>query len=113
MKRVFGRAAVLTLLALSAPAAYATTATSMSSFEGEEEPTDRVTSSGSVTGGDTFDNMTSPSSGNFRFHLRFSSSVWDGDRSTGNTDRQRAEVKGLGVHQKNNETFDYSETWRS
>jgi len=113
MKNFWKTAFVVALLAPCAPVAYATTATSMSSFEGEEEPTDRVSSNGSVTGGDTFDNMTSPSSGNFKFYLRFSSSVWDGDRSTGNTDRQRAEVKGLGVHQKNNETFDYSETWRT
>jgi hypothetical protein len=91
----------------------ATTATSFSSFEGEEEPTDVVHSSGSITAGDTFDNMTSPGSGDFKFYLRFNSSSWDGDRSTGNTDRQRAEQKGLGVHQLPNETFDYSHTWKT
>jgi len=113
MKRMLTMFAVVGVWAVVAPAAYATTATSMSSFEGEEEPTDRVFANGSITTGDSYDNMTSPSSGNFRFYLRFNSTWWDGDRSTGNTDRQRAEVKGLGVHQKNGETFDYSETWRS
>jgi len=105
--------AAVAMAATFAQPVLATTATSMSSFEGEEEPTDIVHSNGSITAGDTFDNMTSPSSGTFRFYLRFNSSQWDGDRSTGNTDRQRAEVKGLGVHQKNGETFDYSETWKT
>jgi hypothetical protein len=114
MRKKFGAIwAVGAMVWLGAPSLYATTATSMSSFEGEEEPTDIVHSDGSITTGDSFDNMTSPSSGVFRFYLRFSSSQWDGDRSTGNTDRQRAEVKGLGTHQKNGETFDYSETWKT
>jgi hypothetical protein len=108
--RVFG--AVVFAAGMARPV-LATTATSMSSFEGEEEPTDIVHSNGSITGGDSFDNMTNPASGDFKFYLRFNSSWWDGDRSTGNTDRQRAEVKGLGVHQKNGETFDYSETWKT
>jgi hypothetical protein len=76
----------------------------MSSFEGSEEPTvlyypatDRFTN-------DSYVNMTSPSPGLFRFTLRYrvkTDGWWDGDRNTDSTDRQRAEVKGLGVHQKN------------
>jgi hypothetical protein len=108
--QVFGVAVLATGLARPV---LATTATSFSSFEGEEEPTDIVHSDGSISGGDSFDNMTSPGSGDFKFYLRFNSSQWDGDRSTGNTDRQRAEQKGLGVHQLPNETFDYSHTWKT
>jgi hypothetical protein len=92
---------------------WATTATTFSSFEGQEEPTDRVSADGTITPDDTYDNMTSPSSGTFRFYLRFNSSVWDGDRSTGNTDRQRAEVKGLGARQKPTDTYEYSHTWKT
>lgn len=97
---------------LSSPA-FAVTASSFSSFEGEEEPTDRIYSNGSITTGDTYDNMTSPASGVFRFYLRFSSTVWDGDRNTGSRDRQRAEVKGLGARQYPSETFDYDHTWKT
>jgi len=98
--------------AFSTPA-FAVTATSFGSFEGEEEPTDRVYASGSVSTGDTYDNMTSPSSGVFRFYLRFNSTWWDGDRNTGSKDRQRAEVKGLGARQYHNETYDYSQRWKT
>jgi len=69
-------------------------------------------SSGSFTN-DSYDNMTNPSSGTFRFVLRFNSSQWDGDRNTSNDDRQRAEVKGLGSHQKTGETFEYGHTWKT
>ena len=60
----------LVLGALPLPA-LATTATSLSSFEGIEEPTDRVSQSLVVTPGDTYDNITEPSSGTFRFELRY------------------------------------------
>jgi len=107
---VFG--ALVVAAGLSSPA-YATTASGFSSFEGEEEPTDKVYASGSITTGDTYDNMTSPSSGTFRFYLRFNSTWWDGDRNTGSRDRQRAEVKGLGARQYHNETYDYSQRWKT
>jgi hypothetical protein len=45
--------------------------------------------------------------------LRYRSDEWDADRDTSNTDRQRAEVKGLGAHQKTGEVFDYTTTWRT
>src|SRR5438132_9872240 len=97
--RVFQVMGAVVLAAGLARHALATTATSFSSFEGEEEPTDIVHSNLTITTGDTFDNMTSPGSGDFKFYLRFNSSWWDGDRNSGNTDRQRAEQKGLGNHQ--------------
>ena len=104
---------VLVLGAMPLPA-LATTATGFSSFEGEEEPTDRyIVSSGTIDPGDTYDNMTSPAGGTFRFELRYNSSFWDGDRSTGSTDRGRAEVKGLGARQLPGETFRYKSTWKT
>jgi len=112
-KEFWGALGALVLTAGVSSPVLATTASSFSSFEGQEEPTDRVYSSGSVTKGDTYDNMTSPASGTFKFYLRFSSSVWDGDRDTGSTDRQRAEVKGLGSRQGPNDTFDYDHTWKT
>jgi len=112
-KEFWGVLGALVLTAGVSSPALATTASSFSSFEGEEEPTDRVYSSGSVTKGDTYDNMTSPASGTFKFYLRFSSSVWDGDRDTSSTDRQRAEVKGLGSRQGTSDTFDYDHTWKT
>ena len=108
--RVLGPLAVSA--AFAAPV-FATSATSFSSFAGEEEPTVIYNaSSGSFTN-DSYDNMTNPSSGVFRFYLRYSSSSWDGDRNTTSTDRQRAEVKGLGANQLNGETFEYSHAWKT
>jgi hypothetical protein len=100
----------LAVCALTTPA-FAVTATSYSSFEGSEEPT-VIYDVQSGFRNDSYDNMTGSST--FRFTLRYrSGDWWDGDRATTLTDRQRAEVKGLGAHQKNNETFDYSQNWRT
>ena len=89
-------------------------AVSLASFEGEEEPAVVYHVASETFSGDSFDNMTEPSPGLFRFSLRYHPrDWWDGDRTTSNTDRQRAEVKGLGPHQKNGETFEYATTWRS
>lgn len=108
---VFG---ALVVAAVFSTPSFAVTATSFSSFEGEEEPSVRIYASGSSATGDTYDNMTSPSSGVFRFYLRFNSTWWDGDRtSTTTRDRQRAEVKGLGARQYHNETYDYSQRWKT
>jgi hypothetical protein len=98
--------------AFAAPA-LATSASSFSSFEGEEEPTVIYHPSTDSFTNDTYDNMTSPSSGDFKFYLRYSSSSWDGDRNTTSNDRQRAEVKGLGAHQLPNETYDYQHAWKT
>jgi hypothetical protein len=104
MKKFFGAFVLATL---------ATPAFPLGPFEGEEEPT-VIYDVQSGFRSDSYDNMTSPSSGTYRFVLRFRrGDWWDGDRNTSNTDRQRAEVKGLGSHQKTNETFDYSSAWKS
>jgi hypothetical protein len=102
---VWGAVAASVLLA---PSSFA-----LGPFEGEEEPT-VVYDVQSGFRNDSYDNMTSPSSGTYRFVLRFrKNDWWDGDRSTTNSDRQRAEVKGLGAHQKNSQTFDYSSSWKT
>jgi hypothetical protein len=98
--------------AFSAPA-LATSASSFSSFEGEEEPATIYHASSNSFTSDSYDNMTSPASGDFKFYLRYNSSAWDGDRTTTSNDRQRAEVKGLGAHQLPGETYDYSHAWKT
>ena len=114
MQRVFqGVFGALVVAGFCTPL-YATSASSFSSFEGEEEPSVRIYADGSSASSDTYDNMTNPSSGVFRFVLRFNSTWWDGDRTdTSTRDRQRAEVKGLGARQYPNETYDYSQRWKT
>ena len=92
---------------LSTPSVHATSASSLSSFEGMEEPTVIFhVSSGSFTN-DSFVNLTNVSGG-FKATLRYRKNDWfDGDRNTTNSDRQRAEVKGLGAHQNPGDTFEY------
>jgi hypothetical protein len=94
----------------------ASMATTLASFEGSEEPTVLYFPGSQSFRSDGFVNMTSPSAGLFHFELRYrykTDGWWDGDRDTTNDDRQRAEVKGLGVHQRNNQTFEYGTTWRT
>jgi hypothetical protein len=107
---------VLSLLtAVLTPAAFAsTTATSLSSFGGIEEPSAIYHASGSVTQGDTYVNITDRGSGTFRFLLRYYKGNWsDGDRNTTSTSMQRAEVKVLGARQLQGETYTYKSTWRT
>jgi hypothetical protein len=104
---------VCLLMSLVAPMSFATTATSYSSFGGVEEPTVIYHPSSDSFTDDSYDNMTSPSSGVFHMELRFSSSSWDGDRATTSTDRQRAEVRQLSTRQKNGETYEYASTWKT
>lgn len=105
MNRFLGALAVSVLFT---PAALA-----LGSFEGEEEPT-VIYDVQSGFRSDSYDNMTSPTSGTYRFFVRYRrGDWWDGDRSTTNKDRQRAEVKGLGAHQKNGEVFEYKHSWRT
>ena len=98
------------LLPLAAPAI---TATGLGSFEGIEEPLVRYTPATGAFRPDDLVNITDLGGGAFRMFLRYRSDEWDADRDTPNKDRQRAEVKGLGVHQKDGETFDYETTWRT
>ena len=88
-----------------------TTAIGLSSFEGIEEPLVQYSPGTHTFVRDNFVNITELGNDTFRMSLRYRSDVWDGDRDTPNTDRQRAEVKGLGAHQKTGETFDYATTW--
>ena len=91
----------------------ATTATSMSSFGGIEEPSAISHAGGTVTQGDTYVNITDRGSGVFRFLLRYHQGDWcDGDRDTSSTTMQRAEVKVLGPRQLRGETYVYQSTFR-
>src|SRR4051812_10484467 len=95
------------------PAANAVTATGLSSFEGIEEPLVKFFPATGKFERDAFVNITDRGGGTVRMTLRYNAEWWDGDRDTLNKDRQRAEVKGLGPHQKHGDTFDYETTWRS
>jgi len=102
---------ILALTAIVATPTFATSASSISSFEGEEEPTVIYHVSSNSFSSDSYDNMVS-ASGGLKVTLRYrANNWWDGDRNTSNSDRQRAEVKGLGTHQANGQTFDYKSTW--
>jgi hypothetical protein len=95
------------------PSALAVTATGLSSFDGLEEPLVCYHPGTRVFAPDDYVNIVDESGGAFRMHVRYHSDWWDGDRDTLNRDRQRAEVKGLGPHQKNGDTFEYATTWRT
>ena len=96
-----------------APTVRAVTATGLSSFEGIEEPSVRYSPAKDTFVHDSFVNITEAGERTFRMELRYRSDEWDGDRDTHNNDRERAEVKGLGPHQKHGDTFEYATTWRS
>src|SRR5262245_17791388 len=91
-------AALFAIALLRAPLR-ASTATGLSSFEGEEEPTVLYHPSDGSFSSDSFDNITDQGGGVIRTTLRYNPAQdwWDGDRATTNDDRQRAEVKGLGA----------------
>jgi hypothetical protein len=104
----------LALILASATSSVAATATSLSGFEGREEPTVLYHPLTNTFTPDSYANMTDQGDGTVRFELRYRpGDWWDGDRSTTNRDRQRAEVKGLGPHQKPNDTFEYITNWRT
>jgi hypothetical protein len=106
-------AAIFSALALSP--LLATTATSLSSFGGIEEPAQTYFPGTNTFQSDSFVNITDLGGGVFQMKLRYNSSGtmwWDGDRTTGNTDRQRAEVKTLGANQLIHQTFDYTTNWK-
>ena len=90
----------------------------LGSMEGIEEPNVRwiVARQGVVPDYDT--NITDRGHGALRMMLRYraadpSGGWWDGDQRTDRHDRQRAEVKGLGPHQKEGETYEYGTTFRT
>lgn len=98
---------------LSLPAHAVITATELGSFEGIEEPLVRYAPAIQMFVRDDFANITEVGDRTFRMRVRYTSQQWDADRDTQNKDRQRAEVKGLGPHQKLGDTFEYATTWRS
>ncbi|HTB80803.1 MAG TPA: HYR domain-containing protein [Opitutaceae bacterium] len=91
----------------------ATTATSLSSFGGEEEPAVIYFPDTHTFVSDSYVNITDLGGGVFQMLLRYSPTQWDGDRTTSNTDRGRAEIKTLGAHQFIHDTFEYATTWRT
>ena len=62
---------------------------------------------------DKFTNITDAGERTVRMTLRYTPEWWDGDRSNEDKSRQRAEVKGIGPHQKTGDTFEFSTTWRT
>jgi hypothetical protein len=112
MKKLLPICGALTLGALVSTS-FATSASSLSSFGGIEEPAVIYVVSSKSFKSDSFKNITEPSSGTFQMYLRFNKSQWDGDRTTTSDDRQRAEVKVLGPRQKMGETYEYTSSWRT
>ncbi len=89
---------------------------SLKSFEGQEPPKIKyvLASDSIVPNPDWEKNITDVGDHTVRMLLHYNPAIgWDGDQATKRTDRQRAEVKGLGPHQKLGETFEYETTWRT
>jgi hypothetical protein len=106
--------AAVALISIPCVPIAAETATSLKSFEGIEEPTVRYVVEPDRFEPDELVNITDVGDGTFRMMLRYRAGQWwDGDRAMGNKDRQRAEVKGLGPHQRDGERFEYATTWRT
>jgi hypothetical protein len=110
------------LAAFTSSLTFATTAVSLSSFYGIEEPTViYYPATSSFVTGDTYPNITDEGGGVFKMELRYNPGTdgtqinwWDGNMSdTTSTDRGRAEVKGLGPHLFPGQTFDFVSTWRT
>jgi len=113
MKNKFLICGALTLVAAIATPAFATTAASLSDFGGIEDPAVIYHPATGTFTSDSFVNITDEGGGVFKMYLRFSTTQWDGDRTTTSTDRQRAEVKVLGPRQAPGETYEYASTWRT
>src|SRR5256885_16731793 len=94
------------LLLVFAASAPAEVAKNLASFEGNEDPKVKYIVATDKIERDDFANITDVGDGVVRFTLRFNKEWWDGDQSTERKDRQRAEVKGLGPHQKTGETLE-------
>ena len=108
-----GSGTALMLLMMMTPVA-STQPTSISRFEQIEEPTVIYhPESRRFDANDAFVNITDRGENTIRFTLRYHPDHWDGDRATQNRDRQRAELAGLGPHQKTGESFHYAMEWRT
>ena len=96
-------------------------ATGLKSFDGIEEPHVKWVVAENKTERDDFVNITDEGNGTVKMFLRYRGESpasegggwWDGDQGTDRSDRQRAEVKGIGPHQKPGETFEYGTTFRT
>jgi hypothetical protein len=94
--------------------AFAMTATNLAGFEGIEEPVLKYVVASKSFVPDSFTNITDVGDNTVRMTLRYhAGDWWDSDRDRHDTSRQRAEVKGIGPHQKTGETFEYETTWRT
>jgi hypothetical protein len=100
------------LVLLAAPG-WSLTATNLAGFEGLEEPVVRYVVAQHQFVPDDFTNLTDQGGGTVRMTLRYHDDWWDGDRDRHDTTRQRAEVKGIGPHQRTGELFEYATTWRT
>jgi hypothetical protein len=86
-----------------------TVATSLSSFSGIENPQVIYDPTTQTFSPNTYQNIVDEGNGEFRFSLRYDPpNFWDGSNDTTLTDRQRAEVKGLGPYQLSGQTYEYS-----
>lgn len=94
--------------------AQAQVAKKLKDFEGVEEPTQRYIVATGKFVPDDYVNIRDAENGAVRMTLRYHAGEWwDSDRGNTDTSRQRAEVKGIGPHQKTGETFEYGTTWRT
>ncbi|HEY8993672.1 MAG TPA: heparin lyase I family protein [Lacunisphaera sp.] len=106
--------ACLGLVFLGAGILPAKTATKLADFEGVEEPELRYIMASGKFVYDDYVNIKDVAPGTVRMTLRYrGGDWWDSDRDKQDTSRQRAEVKGIGAHQKTGETFEYTTTWRT
>lgn len=102
------------LVMVSTAALSATVVSKLADFEGVEEPERRYVVAEHRFLPDTYVNIRDVAPGTVRMTLRYHAGEWwDSDRDRGDTSRQRAEVKGIGPHQKTGETFEYATTWRT
>src|SRR4051812_17471817 len=107
--------AVIVVNALLASSAFALTATNLSCFEGVENPRVKYIVASNTFESNSFKgNITDVGDNTVRMFLRFHTNEWwDGDQGKSDRGRQRAEVKGIGPHQKTGDTFEYGTTWRT
>jgi hypothetical protein len=102
------------LMLLSTAPLPAEIATKRADFEGIEEPELRYVVATGKFVADDYINIKDVAPGTVRMTLRYRGGEWwDSDRDKTDTSRQRAEVKGIGVHQKTGQTFEYATTWRT
>src|SRR5690242_14130225 len=98
--------AMTAVAAVYAASASAGVATKVKDFEGAEDPKMKYLVKEDKCVPDDFDNITDVGDDTVRMTLRYrKGDWWDGDQKTERKDRQRAEVKGIGPHQKDGQTF--------